>query len=296
MLAQISIDEKDLKGAFEKLKKSTQIKTSLYTDTEHPEVQKTVMQLQELASKIGFEHTTKPTHTMRPRHASASAALHNRNSNRGQTTENTSTMSDDGNPFSAILNMFGGGGQGAEQPDIDNSPPEENPFEKMLSREGTATFMGMTQEPKTGDVTGYSRPAGYLPTENLDLLRRFIRPDGKIITEEDSEDIDEAINKQMEKNDASVGSEDSEDKGKSVDEDSQEDKTAINDNPQLLEKLSKDQKAQLLKLKDDTFQKGALTKNYNPLPDVVNSKFFNSLSPKSRDQFRLLNMHIFEQK
>lgn len=304
MLAQISIDEKDLKGAFEKLKKSLQIKTSLYTDTEHPEVQKTIAQLQDLSAKIGFEPPS-PMTERRQRHASAGATLHPRSSNLAHTADNISKMSDDGNPFSAIMGMYNGGsyGGGLSNPVSPGLPTRHRPtaantLAGMIGKSTTfSAFEGQTEDVP---ATAYGMPVreqGYMPTENLELLRRFIRPDGKIITEEDSEDVDEAINKQMEQNDAESESKDSEDDNEESDgsEDDLDDKTAIHDNAELLDKLSKDQKAQLLKLKDDIFQRGALGNKYNPLPDVVNSNFFNGLSPRSRDQFRLLNMHIFEQ-
>lgn len=300
MLAQISIDEKDLKGAFEKLKKSLQIKTSLYTDTEHPEVQKTIAQLEDLSAKIGFEPPSSLTER-RQRHASAGATLHPRSPNLAHTADNISKMSDDGNPFSAIMGVYGGGGQ--SNPVSLGLPPRDRPtadkmFAGMIGKSTTfSAFEGQTEDVPAVAYGMPVREQGYKPTENLELLRRFIRPDGKIITEEDSDDIDEAINKQMEENDAESKSKDSEDDNEESDgsEDDLDYKTAIHDNAELLEKLSKDQKAQLLKLKDDIFQRGALGNKYNPLPDVVNSNFFNGLSPRSRDQFRLLNMHIFEQ-
>jgi len=61
MLAQLSLDDKDLKTAYEKLKKSIQIKNTIFTDPEHPDVIRTTMQLKELSAKLGLNRKPEPT-------------------------------------------------------------------------------------------------------------------------------------------------------------------------------------------------------------------------------------------
>ena len=59
-------------------------------------------------------------------------------------------------------------------------------------------------------------------------------------------------------------------------------------------KLTGIQKAKLLKLKDEIYQKSVLEDHYDPLADIINSEFFNGLSPELKMKFRDLNAHIFK--
>ena len=54
MLAQLALEEKDLKGAFEKLSKSLKIKQNLLTDPDNNEIQRTIAQLKDLSAKLGI--------------------------------------------------------------------------------------------------------------------------------------------------------------------------------------------------------------------------------------------------
>ena len=185
----------------------------------------------------------------------------------------TEPKTEESNPFSAFLGMLG------------QLPQERGDSTTQATMETQTGLLGITAgRPQRSQSP--QREAPY--PENLELLRKFIRPDGKIITEEDSEDLEEAINEQLKAHKQVESSED-EDSGSDI-----EDKTRIKDDPELTAKLTPAQKAQLLKLRDDVYQKGALESSYKAIADVVNSQFFNGLSPRSRDHFRLLNLHIFD--
>lgn len=280
MLAQIAIDERDLKGGFDKLQKSLQIKSGLFTDPSHPEIQKTLSQLQDLAAKIGIDSSviSPPTRT---RHASAGPALQGLTQNRTVATDN---QSEESNPFSALLNMF------------DQKPPERADsraqFERLDTRKNLPAdnLAGMPQLGGGKQKSSESPEREVTFAENTELLMKFFKPGGnKIITEEDSDD-DDLINEQLAANQHKGQSSEDDDSGSDI-----EKKTTIETDAELMAKLSQNQKSQLLKLKDDIYQKGALESGYRPIGDVVNSLFFNSLSPKSRDHFRRLNLHIFNE-
>lgn len=279
MLAQLAVDERDLRGAFDKLQKSLKIKSELFTDPSHPEVQRTLAQLQELAGKIGIDSKNMTTMQPRPRHASAGASL--------QTLGQQKTINKEDDASSLLSNIgFGLFGQGTQDKSDIQSP-----------------YSGETDN-DSPTLSSPSKQVAFkreiLP-ENLELLKRFIREDGKIITEEDREesrssnesDEEDDIKQQIGKNQQTSESHDSdEDESESDDEA----KTELKTDPEFLAKLNRPQKDKLAKLKSDIFGKSVSEKKYNPIADVVNSGFFNSLSPKSREHFRTLNMHIFNPK
>lgn len=60
------------------------------------------------------------------------------------------------------------------------------------------------------------------------------------------------------------------------------------------ESLTGIQRGHLMILKSRVDENDAVQDDYNPMSDIVNSEFFNSLTPRKRDRFRLLNRHIFK--
>lgn len=282
-----------MKGAFEKLRKSLQIKGALYTDPEHPELEKTVSQMNELASKIGFE-PIKPLIERRTRHASAGATLMKKNTGVGITATAHGEANDaesDANPLAAILGMVG---QSISVSDEGAASARENPFETLLSDRSSSILKQREEEHQFASDLEARLEARNDQTVMENLMRKFFKPDGKIITEEDSEDVGDEIDKQVERHQISGVSKGEDEEQEDEDSESDDEKLMLKDDQEINGKLNANQKGYLSKLKDDIYQKGSLMKKYNPLPDIVNSSFFNSLSPKSRDRFRLVNIHIFE--
>ena len=279
MLAQISTDEKDFKGALEKLKKSLQIKNAIFSDPDHMDIKKTVLQLNALAAKLGMV------------------------SGGGYGNSNLPRLVNVGNPNDRFPNS---GSNSSNSSPKNGSPKNRKKMNLKLQEipqlsDNSNKEIGLNgdENPERDDEEkGGMGEKSFHVNEAAELLKRFIQDSGKIIQEEsDDDDTEKEILGQVKKHEGESSSKTNSESDPDDDDDNDEDqdieKISIVDNPEFQANLSGVQRAQLMKLKDDIFNKSTMENNYAPLMDIINSDFFNSLTPRRRETFRNLNKDLF---
>ena len=291
MQAQLALDDKDYTEAFNKLKKSMDIKTIIYTDPEHQEIQRTKAQLKDLAGKLGITEEMI-----------SNAAKKGKQDNNPKlpppliSAGKKIDVPDSGPTIQPIRS--GGSIAGQNDP---KQQPKKSISQQPQQPAGTGTGAPVAnkgakpglsiQEPEKKPqlvVAAQEDPKTQAnPIQQAKIVGKF---GGKNKIEEDEDEDDE---------DSSSGSDEVESeiqaslkRHKNDVEDVPEGKIAVDRT--FNDSLSGLQKAQLKRLENLVFEKGCYDDKYDPLIDVINSEFFNSLTPKHRDRFRVLNKKLFE--